>query len=353
MSPEQPSQVDQRHYLERCDPTGHADHLATEHLARYEWACHFLPAKRVLDCSCGLGYGSAMLAERGAEHVVGVDIAPEAIEYARQHYGRPGIEFVTADALTLSPADWGKFDLIVSLEMIEHVPHPTRLLDVFRALLADDGVLALSCPNDPVLAECNPYHFWREDRAQLQGWLQARFGAVAVYSEVHSLGTGICPAGTLDSADVSQISTRFLDQLPPSAAPGFLFACAHHRPPPAAPIVLVQILDGFRHVRELVEANKWLEQQRANLEQQARADQQLIAELRTWLAQKAEAGQWFKEQSEEWQATAQRQAQMIRECQDWIGQLKQANAEVAEQQRRLQAALGEQQSVIDELRGWV
>lgn len=33
------------------------------HLARYEWAKQYVKGKEVLDTGCGVGYGSAMLAE--------------------------------------------------------------------------------------------------------------------------------------------------------------------------------------------------------------------------------------------------------------------------------------------------
>jgi 2-polyprenyl-3-methyl-5-hydroxy-6-metoxy-1,4-benzoquinol methylase len=134
------------------------DHLASEHLARYRWACTFLPRKRVLDCSCGPGYGTAMLADRGAEQVIGVDIDAGAIESARSRYARPNVEYREADALRMSAEKMGRFDLIVSLETIEHLAEPQRLLDVFAGLLTDEGQLLLSCPNDAVLGTGNPFH---------------------------------------------------------------------------------------------------------------------------------------------------------------------------------------------------
>jgi SAM-dependent methyltransferase len=64
--------------------------LLNEHMARYTFAARLARGKRVLDAGCGAGYGSAELA-RAAERVVGVDRAPEAIEFARANY--PGDQF--------------------------------------------------------------------------------------------------------------------------------------------------------------------------------------------------------------------------------------------------------------------
>ncbi|GHE80103.1 hypothetical protein GCM10019059_43080 [Camelimonas fluminis] len=54
------------------------------------------------------------------------------------------------------------FDLIVSLETIEHVLDPKELLRCFRRLLAPGGAIVVSCPNDwwyyPTEQEKNPFH---------------------------------------------------------------------------------------------------------------------------------------------------------------------------------------------------
>src|ERR1051326_6605657 len=66
--------------------------LMNEHMARYAFAARLARGKRVLDAGCGAGYGSAELA-RSAGTVVGIDCAAEAIEYAREHYGLPNLQF--------------------------------------------------------------------------------------------------------------------------------------------------------------------------------------------------------------------------------------------------------------------
>ena len=56
--------------------------LLNEHMARYAFAMRLARGNRVLDAGCGAGYGSAELA-RIAKSVTGVDVACEAVEYAR------------------------------------------------------------------------------------------------------------------------------------------------------------------------------------------------------------------------------------------------------------------------------
>ena len=59
-----------------------------EHLPRYVFARQFAHDAKVLDFGCGTGYGAALLAET-ANSVLGLDIDPAALEWAR-HTHRTG-----------------------------------------------------------------------------------------------------------------------------------------------------------------------------------------------------------------------------------------------------------------------
>jgi O-antigen biosynthesis protein len=114
-----------------------------EHLARYRFAAALAPGRGVLDVACGEGYGTAMLAEAGADAVAGVDIDQETVEHARRRYG---LEFRRADIAELPFAD-ASFELAVCFETIEHVPDGDRVLAELRRVLTDDGLLVVSTPN--------------------------------------------------------------------------------------------------------------------------------------------------------------------------------------------------------------
>src|SRR4051794_13496591 len=73
------------------------------HLARYQFAASHVSGGRVLDCACGVGYGSRLLAREAPENpvVIGVDIDADAITYAKEFYQADRVSFICADGTTI------------------------------------------------------------------------------------------------------------------------------------------------------------------------------------------------------------------------------------------------------------
>lgn len=128
--------------------TRHLDRVRADHRERYEFAAERLAdGNRILDVSCGVGYGSRILASRLPDsRIVGVDIDERAVEFANTHYSAPNITFRQADALQFS--DETRFDAIVSFETIEHIENTDALLGRFADLLEPGGKLICSTPNE-------------------------------------------------------------------------------------------------------------------------------------------------------------------------------------------------------------
>ena len=109
--------------------------ICAGHLNRY----HFAAKKAkdfILDAACGCGYGSSLLHKVG--DVTGIDLEPEAIKFASEHY--PGPQYLVSDVTTHD----GSYDWVVSFETLEHLPDPVSALKNFRKI---SGNLIISTPN--------------------------------------------------------------------------------------------------------------------------------------------------------------------------------------------------------------
>lgn len=153
------------------------------HLKRYVFAEPFCSGRDVLDLGCGVGYGTARLAE-SARRVVGVDVDDETLEYARRRYAAANVEFVHADATSLPFGD-ASFDAVCSFETVEHVSgHESMLREVAR-VLRPGGTFLVSTPRAEITTRLpvNPHHRVEFSRADFAAALSAQFDEVEMYGE--------------------------------------------------------------------------------------------------------------------------------------------------------------------------
>lgn len=136
--------------------------LFRAHESIYAFASTFLDSGRALDLGCGTGYGSARLLAAGAEEVVGVDLDPRNIRYARRRFGTGGLPFQVENAEDL-PDSLGRFDLIVASNVLEHLVDVERGFSGILRCLGCEGTLVAVVP--PILDaaglkenERNPFH---------------------------------------------------------------------------------------------------------------------------------------------------------------------------------------------------
>ncbi len=168
---------------ERIVPDETEPGIVALHLKRYAFARPFCADREVLDAGCGVGYGSAYLAQT-ARRVVAVDVDPDAIEYARRRYDAANVEFVHADVVAMPFAD-DTFDVACSFETIEHVRDPEALVAQLRRVVREGGVCVLSTPrvDRTTTSSANPFHTVELSPADLERLLRRRFGSVELYGQ--------------------------------------------------------------------------------------------------------------------------------------------------------------------------
>ena len=102
---------------------------------------------RLLDIGCGGGLLSEPMARLGAE-VVGADAAPKNIEVARLHAGQVGLKIdYRADTAEALLAAGESFDVVLAMEIIEHVDGPPAFVQSCHDLLRPGGLLVMSTLN--------------------------------------------------------------------------------------------------------------------------------------------------------------------------------------------------------------
>ncbi len=177
---------------ERVVPGEVNDDLWAEHISRYAFASRFAPGARALDLGCGTGYGAALLAEQ-AVNVMGIDVAPEAIRYARSHYPIARLHLAQASASCIPFAN-ASFDLITAFEVIEHLADWRSLLSEARRVLRPNGVFLVSTPNKAYYTESrgaegpNPFHEHEFEADEFQAALTEFFprAAILLQNRVHA-----------------------------------------------------------------------------------------------------------------------------------------------------------------------
>jgi protein-L-isoaspartate O-methyltransferase len=96
------------------------------HISRYFSARGWvMPGETVIDAGCGTGYGSHMISQI-AKKVIGVDVDPGCIDYAKEHWQSKNIKFRVLD---LGKGELPNADVIISIENMEHVNGMEHFID--------------------------------------------------------------------------------------------------------------------------------------------------------------------------------------------------------------------------------
>lgn len=132
------------------DPTSEFRPLHEINPLRLEWINALIPlaGKRVLDVGCGGGILAEAIAKKGA-NVKGIDLSEKALKVAELHSLESGVqvnyELIAAEALAAREA--GQYDVVTCMEMLEHVPDPSAIVQACATLVKPGGRLFFSTLN--------------------------------------------------------------------------------------------------------------------------------------------------------------------------------------------------------------
>jgi SAM-dependent methyltransferase len=339
--------------------------LLNEHMARYAFAAGLARGKRVLDAGCGAGYGAAELAEAAA-WVVGADIAPEAIDFARQNYRRRNLFFERASCAAL-PNRAGSFDLVVAFEVIEHLAKWRELLVEARRVLTPGGQFVVSTPNRLYYNESrgqegpNPFHVHEFEFREFRAELEAVFPQVLLYLENHVEGVVFEPCEPYDAVE-ARIGRG---EPAPDEAHFFVAVCGERLQPENLAHVYIPraanvLRERGRHIKlleeEIATKNNWLdragrehERMTEELERSNHWAQALNQEIGERRARVAALQGELAEQQDSARRMAEGYAAKVAELEEDIRTKVQwaRNLEAAHEQERAQAA-----AVLEERTAW-
>jgi 2-polyprenyl-6-hydroxyphenyl methylase/3-demethylubiquinone-9 3-methyltransferase len=132
------------------DPDGEFRPLHEINPLRLDWIRQYvdLDGARVLDIGCGGGILTESMATAGAV-VTGIDMADKPLGVARLHQIESGaeVEYLRATAEEMAPNRAGEFDVVTCLEMLEHVPSPSRVIAATAELVRPGGHVFFSTIN--------------------------------------------------------------------------------------------------------------------------------------------------------------------------------------------------------------
>ncbi|MBC7005167.1 methyltransferase domain-containing protein [Photobacterium sp. BZF1] len=127
--------------------------LFQRHIERYALARKYLYGQ-VCDVACGVGYGAYLCAKNpDVTKISGFDADKDAVVHAQEHFTTNRTQFECKAVESIE----GKFDILMSLETIEHLKDPRELVSLAKRCQVNE--ILLSFPNKKT-THYNKWHLW-------------------------------------------------------------------------------------------------------------------------------------------------------------------------------------------------
>jgi ubiquinone/menaquinone biosynthesis C-methylase UbiE len=164
------------------------DVLEWRSLLRYEFSRRYVKEGDIcLDAACGTGYGSNLLAQT-ATKVIGLEISDHALKYAREHFSNEKIEFRQADLTKTFDLPDDYFDVIVSVETLEHISDHNSMMAEFQRVSKPGGTIVLTTVEHHVYSELggikNVHHIGELTKKELLDLISKYFKLEELYGHL-------------------------------------------------------------------------------------------------------------------------------------------------------------------------
>jgi 2-polyprenyl-3-methyl-5-hydroxy-6-metoxy-1,4-benzoquinol methylase len=152
------------------------------HFSIYNFAKEFIQNKVVFDAGCGTGYGTFYLVTHGANIAYGIDIAEDAIRFAKKTYRNPNLKFTQMSCENMNLKKQS-FDVVFSSNVIEHLENYHAFLRSIKDVLKEDGTFILATPPlyTAELNDANPFHCTNMTVAEWIDILSIYFNNIETY----------------------------------------------------------------------------------------------------------------------------------------------------------------------------
>ncbi len=126
---------------------------------------------RILEIGCGTGFYTGIMANLGAKNYLGVDITDVLFPKLKQKF--PNFQFIKKDITT--DAISGEFDLIVMIDVIEHIVKEKKLnsaMQTIKNCLSDEGAFIIAPLRKAKRRELFYVNFWSPEdlKSRFDNW---------------------------------------------------------------------------------------------------------------------------------------------------------------------------------------
>jgi len=210
---------------------------SVEQLHRYAIVSELARGKLVLEIGLGEGYGSSLIVQ-AAKQVVGMDVTPGLVKYARAEHGN-GKLFIVSGRYTEIPLATGRVDLVMSFGIVEYCNQGESMMAEIARVLRPGGIVIISSP----YSNQSPERPTQQNSAPLnpdfvsacESLLRSKFRNVTVFAQRIAFGSYVAPLVNQPvkfDASRTSFAGDFIPSQREGGVPCCLFAIGSNEPLP-------------------------------------------------------------------------------------------------------------------------